>query len=567
MKKKREDRSLREYLQKVLIRYTLIPVAAAIFLVFILVFFFNIASTIYRAEKENVDVASALAAGISPYLNEIDRLSGDSGLISLLEQGGNTQKMYERLYRFTNSQALGCNFYLIGKDGEAKMSSQTILPDYLQPKRPYLYGIFRRMENFPDRPILMLNDSGNVFSPNIVFSIGRAVCRDEGGILGFLIFELNKGDVYDYINTNLISDIVVSDTHNTVLLASRNIFLNSFSKLAASFRTESGIHKIDGSQYYIKAREVTGLELRVYTILQLDDYYRLFIWFGLILFLFLLILIFVMITLANKISASETSSVDEMLSAIRKMQEENLYTDITFEDTGPFSILQASYQQLLDSIRQLVEQNTEAVKRSTRAEIKQLESQFNPHFIFNTLEVIRCLIKLEPQSASRMILDFSELLRYSINSDQKLVRLSQDIHYLKRYLAIAQKRYDNHLHYCFDIDEEAAECPVPKLILQPVIENAVKYGIRCRTDLTVTVSGKVERGELVLSVHDNGSGIEADKLNAILDSLRSDAAPSEHFGLYNVNRRIWLMYGEGYFIQIFSSPGLETTVIVRIPLE
>lgn len=565
MHKQTDAPSLREYLRGILIRYALVPASAAMVILFAAMFSLNIAFAVYQTQRNNAAAAGALEAGIAPYLEKIGQLTAGEGLRGLLEEGQSPREMYEALYRFTNSQAVGCQFYLIDAGGGVVMSSRTVLPSYLQPERPYLYGLFRRMESFPQKAILMLNDTGNLFSSNIVFSVGQAVRGDGGEILDFFVFELDKQSVYDYIYTGTASDIVVSDIHNTVLLTSRNSFLSKYSKLAGDIHGQSGIRRIQDQSCYVAVRTLEELGLRVYSIGQLEDYLGMLPRFGAVLVLLLLFLVFVMFTIADNISASETRSVDKMLEAIRRMQREDLYTDIVFEDTGPFAVLQTSYQQLLGSIRQLVEQNAEEMRRSTRAEIRQLESQFNPHFIFNTLEVIRCLIKLDPQAASQMLVDFSQLLRYSISSQQGPVPLAEDFRYLRRYLDIAQRRYENHLHYAFRVDPEAEGCQIPRLILQPVVENAVKYGIRRRPDLTVTITAGLEGGELVLSVRDDGGGIEPEKQQAIRDSFVAGTEPAEHFGLYNVHRRLQLMYGTAEPVRLQSVPGEGTTVTVTIP--
>ena len=272
-----------------------------------------------------------------------------------------------------------------------------------------------------------------------------------------------------------------------------------------------------------------------------------------------------MLSAARRIAAEETGSVDRMLAAIRQMQEEDLYTEIPMETSGPFAQLQDSYQQLIHSIRELVEANKAQTERTTRAEISQLESQFNPHFIFNTLEMIRCLIKLDPQGANQMIVDFSALLRYSISGGETQVSLGSDAEYLERYMAITQRRHENRLRYTFDIPAEAAERTIPKLILQPILENAVKYGIRRKKELHVSVSARVTDSALVLTVADDGQGMDAQKLAEVRRELSSPELPREHFGLYNVSRRLWLLYGQASRLEVESTPGEGTAVTVYIP--
>ncbi|MEG1520235.1 MAG: histidine kinase, partial [Clostridia bacterium] len=203
----------------------------------------------------------------------------------------------------------------------------------------------------------------------------------------------------------------------------------------------------------------------------------------------------------------------------------------------------------------LIEINNQKTKQNFLSEIKQLEMQLNPHFLFNTLENIRYSISFDPEGAKSMVVNLSEILRYSINGIQEIT-FGEDVEYLK----IIKARFKNNFEYKFDISEKANNIIIPKLILQPLIENSVKYGYGEKEVLSISIKAKVVDDELKIEIADNGVGIEKDKLEEINDMLQKKTNNSEHIGLYNVNRRLQLLYGEKYGLKIFSKTGFGTTI-------
>ena len=202
-------------------------------------------------------------------------------------------------------------------------------------------------------------------------------------------------------------------------------------------------------------------------------------------------------------------------------------------------------------------------------EIKQLEEQFNPHFVFNVMETVRYQINEDPEAASEMLLSFANLMRYSINYGHTKVSLETDVEYVNDYLLLQKVRYNNCLHYEFHIPDQLLECQVPKLLLQPVIENSIKHGYQQGKILEITVQVDRVEDDLRFVVRDNGRGIEPSRLEAIRESftmeLNSDYI--KHIGLYNIQKVVELMYGPPYGLTIESTLGEGTTVTLTLPYE
>jgi sensor histidine kinase YesM len=240
---------------------------------------------------------------------------------------------------------------------------------------------------------------------------------------------------------------------------------------------------------------------------------------------------------------------------------------LKIESHDEFEIIAQSFNKMLTDIRELIYKNNEETKRSMLAEIKQLESQLNPHFLFNTLETIRCLAKYSPASVDRIIVNLSSLLRYSINNTIKNVTLGEDIEHTENYLEILKYRFNQNLDYEINIEAQALECIVPKLLIQPIIENAVKHGFECRSHLWVRVKGRFLDDKLIIVIFDDGVGMEEEKVKKITEMLKDDSNDTINIGLYNVNRRIKLMFGKEYGLDIMSEKDAGTTVRICLPAD
>ena len=205
----------------------------------------------------------------------------------------------------------------------------------------------------------------------------------------------------------------------------------------------------------------------------------------------------------------------------------------------------------------------EAELARARAELRALRAQINPHFLFNALNTIRYFVRVDPQSARRLLLDLSELFQRALRSGE-FVPLEDEISYAKAYLGLEKARLDERLQIEWFIHTNTPLThPVPTLVLQPIVENAVIHGIAPQSEGgRVRVSIAREGETLLLRVEDNGAGIPAEKLAALL----SPAQTTHSIGLKNVDARLRALYGSAYRLRIQSEAGQGARVEIRIPL-
>lgn len=204
------------------------------------------------------------------------------------------------------------------------------------------------------------------------------------------------------------------------------------------------------------------------------------------------------------------------------------------------------------------------------AELKILYAQINPHFLYNTLDSIGQLCEMgESESACQMVYELADFYRIGVSKGADFITLGEEIQHVTAYLSILQTRFED-FHFLVEVPEELAGAYIPKIILQPLAENAVYHGIHSGNgDGIIHITGKREGGELLLEISDNGNGIEEELLGKIRRSLQLDEAKAEQdvkiYGLKNVQQRIVLQYGAQYGISIFSMLEQGTRVLIKLP--
>ena len=194
-----------------------------------------------------------------------------------------------------------------------------------------------------------------------------------------------------------------------------------------------------------------------------------------------------------------------------------------------------------------------------------MQAQLNPHFLYNTLDSMKWMGVTHgvPQVAT-LAQDLAGILRTSI-SGEEFVTLGCELELLERYIDIQLIRFEDRFACEIEVDDALMNLLVPKMVLQPIVENAVIHGVRDMDDGYIKVYARCEDGELRLYVQDNGRGMDSEQSGAL--SFGVSSKPGEHLGLYNVDSILRLHYGEAYGLSVRSRPGEGCLVMVRLPVR
>ncbi|MNC10475.1 putative sensor-like histidine kinase [compost metagenome] len=328
-----------------------------------------------------------------------------------------------------------------------------------------------------------------------------------------------------------------------------------------------GYATVDGREYYVSSSDVPLAPLHVYTLNSIQ--YLKYTYTTLSVFIVVtgLLLWVVIHFLAGKMSARNSLSIDKLLHAVNQLQQGNLLSYVEINTGDEFETLAEQYNIMLNRLNELLSKNEELSNIRRMIEMKQLQSQFHPHFIFNVLETLRYSIVMDSRKAQDIVMILSRLLRYSVDNDVQSALLREDLGHVTDYLKLQQIRFGNRLTYTVEVTLKAENALVPKLLLQAVIENSIKYGYRQRESLKISITGYVENEKLVLEAKDDGYGIDALRLQEVRYIMNDADNRTRHIGLNNVHRRLVLLYGEDYGVSIDSEPGSGTAVSIVIPYE
>ncbi len=297
-----------------------------------------------------------------------------------------------------------------------------------------------------------------------------------------------------------------------------------------------------------------------YLYQELDEIQSNFIRMGIV---YAIIAIFLMLFISVKI----TEPIVTMMKVMKRAENGEL--DVRLKASGKDEIgqLGISFNNMIVKMKMLIDRLVEEERLKKEMELEVLHAQVNPHFLYNTLNTIRWMAKIQgAKGVSSALTALIKLLMVSINFGKDMISLEEEIEYVKNYILIQKLRFNERFSVDYIVEEACMACYVPKLILQPIVENSIIYGLKEEDSEGLKISIKAYRLEdsLVVEVNDNGPGIKPEILKDILKSEK-DANKFSKVGLNNINQRIQLSFGGANGIKIDTRENQGTSIIVMLP--
>ncbi len=271
--------------------------------------------------------------------------------------------------------------------------------------------------------------------------------------------------------------------------------------------------------------------------------------------------------LAYLLSNEITKPIKSLEKSMKEVERGNFaHAALEVRDENEIGHLSRNFNMMTEEIQNLIEQRDREQQIKRKSELKVLQSQINPHFLYNTLDSIIWMAEWgKNQEVVRMTSSLAKLLRRSISNEQEEVTVAEEAEYTETYLTIQKMRYKDKLEYEIAMEPEILQEKVIKLILQPLVENAIYHGIKYKEGKGLLCIRGFRKGDrMVLEVQDDGKGMDADTLEHIFEKHKRDTR-SNGVGLNNVNERIQLYYGGEYGISFQSSPGKGTKATIILP--
>ncbi|WP_232223963.1 sensor histidine kinase [Anoxybacteroides tepidamans] len=387
---------------------------------------------------------------------------------------------------------------------------------------------------------------------------------------GYLLIRINR-DYFQFADfKNYKGYTVLVDRDSTP------IFSNFKGNISKILYTKQRNVWIKDEEYMVVTHtsSLTGWELMIVTSVitltkGIDVLKNTIILSGVIGFLIFLICSFFLSTMITK-------PILKLTKAMQRGKDGRLRPSPPISSTIEINELNDTYNSLVENINYLIQVVYEKEIVRNHAELKALQAQINPHFLFNTLDALYwSLIERGEEELSEFVLYMSELFRYTVSSSKQdeWVTLQEEIEHIRRYMEIMKLRWGKRLLWNIVVPVHCLGVQIPKLLIQPLVENAVLHGIGNKTEpgfVWVTVEECSDSPDLIIRVIDNGNGIDEQTLHEInqrLNGKEFSLSKGSGMAIVNVNRRLQLYYGEDRKLKIYSELGRGTSVSLKIPSD
>ena len=401
-------------------------------------------------------------------------------------------------------------------------------------------------------------------------SVLQKVENDNGDILGYVAADIKERTIYyeylEAVNDEKITRVLLVDGNNEIVTSAEYSDLGkTFAEITDhNVPDDNGYSERDGVLSFFNRGSFSDcwlyLEVPKKEVLSGLSQIRLFL-IGIFGTFFV-----VAVVLALWLSRVVCEPLRSMTGTVEKVGEGDLSLRTEVVTADEIGTLGKEFNHMLDYIEDLIAKVIEEEQQKKDAELEALQYQITPHFMYNTLNSIKfaAFLKGEKELAG-LIGDFVELLQASINKKGSFLSVADEIHILKNYIHLQDFRYQGSFQVEYDISEEAYSCYIPRLILQPLVENALLHGIDIKRQKgKIRICGKIEEERLILVVADNGRGMTEEQIRDLFNSHAKKTNGLSAVGVPNVKERLELYYGEKGGMKYDSSSG-GTTVTVFLP--
>lgn len=284
-----------------------------------------------------------------------------------------------------------------------------------------------------------------------------------------------------------------------------------------------------------------------------------------------LYLIFVVLACATALflSGSLAKRLSLVVEKINQNRERSLvpFDDNSDQDKDEIGLLVRNYNAMVDRINQLMKEQTETAEKLKVSEVKALQAQINPHFLYNMLDMINWLAQSGKQrDVSLAVQTLSKFYKLTLSKKNITTPIREELRHAELYVKLQNMRYEDKISFLIDVPDEILDFEIPKLVLQPIVENSIQHGIfeKESKEGTIVIMAWMEGEDIVFVISDDGVGIPPEKVPLILDGTYEDGKGS-NIGIYNTHLRLQLLYGKSYGLHYESTPGHGTEVQVKLP--
>ncbi|WP_127532953.1 cache domain-containing sensor histidine kinase [Paenibacillus kobensis] len=410
-----------------------------------------------------------------------------------------------------------------------------------------------------------------------IFAVRKSVIhKDSGKTVGMVVLYIKEAviaSIYEREMNYKGGEFFILDDKGTIISSQNKanlyhdfIEVSSIANLDLKGKNESFIRESGSETVLISTQRFEPLQWTIVSVIPIDEITaerkkinEVILRVGLLCLLLALVVSFLL-------SRSITKPIFRLSKTMRDIRTGRLNARSSYHSADEIGYLSEGFNNLMDQIEALMAENVEEQRTKAEIEFKLLQAQLKPHFLYNTIETIISLVKLnmkpEAMAAARELAQFYKI---SLSKGSDIITIKDEMQLTQSYLQIQQLRYVEYMESSMSIDDEILECPIPKLTLQPIVENAIYHGLKRKTEKgSLRITGYRSNGEVRIEIYDDGAGMDESLIKAI---FRDTGGPGGQtgFGVRSVHNRIRMLYGDQYGLEMESVVGSYTKVIIHLP--
>ena len=420
-------------------------------------------------------------------------------------------------------------------------------------------------------------DKGVISSGRIIYD---TINLTKLGLIIVNIQEQYFRSIYDRVHLTPASFFVIRDKSGEIISTNSGFKTEDTNKILKNITVEKKREmelissSTDGNKYFIARQtcEFTGWE--VLGIIPQEELFGGISRIGSWILLTGLICGAISTVLLLLLSSYILQPVKRLTRLMKKVEQEDFSVKAEPESKDELGELTVVFNKMIEKIRYLIEEVYQQKIVKQEAEFKLLQAQINPHFLYNTLDSINWIAKMNGvEDISKMVVALGQLMRISVSKGNRFITLEQELEYINNYLVIQKMRYRDKFKVHVEVGDSLKKCIVPKLMLQPIVENALVHGIEKKIGKgNIYIRAVEDNGNLLLSIVDDGVGMDRNTLEDIMKRESITAEENTDFihtglGMPNVDKRIKMMYGNMFGLRIDSEAGKGTEVHILLPLR
>ena len=529
---------------------------------------------IREASLTTENAISSISGLIAKYANALEIFSMNDSVLSLLYSSNKDESqiktIYAEMYNLQTSLHPSGDVHIIRTSDNYTISLHGTPNLYDYPKNQN-WGNFR-LANESDSVIIYPTLYTNLQNTEMAISVMRAIRKQEQ-IIGYIALDIPLDAVREQLKGTydlLPIHFTLMTNHyyalfNDIGLDSKNSFI-TWSNRSNTERFDHQIEHINRNRILYTYQTSKPNKLVLVGCLNIELILGNLSLVTYILVATIIISLLVCILISFIVSKRINRPVKRMIVTMILMESGDFNQNIEVRSNDEFGYLANQFNIMCEHIKDLFQKNEEKQELLRIAEIKNLQAQINPHFLYNTLDSIKWLAKINGESEIYiMVKNLSILLKNSIRLYKEFVPVKDSLTTLESYIAIQNIRFNDKFDVIFQIEDEVLSYKIPNLLLQPLVENAMLHGLEAKPGKgELYIRGFREQSNLILQVQDNGIGMTEQQKQELLASL-SVKDSTLHIGVKNVHQRVRLYYGEPYGLTIESEPNQGSTFTLTLP--